>query len=196
MRHCRLKQHQRRRAQRRSRSASASSRQGQPLQPLFLQVCDDQRGNMRVFCFREIGQPLAFIFCARKERATRCNAICSSRCRSGSCDCIRSGSGRGEHALAAARVGCKNESSAAHTSRAQVLKLKSLLSRAEIEKRSLQQQLDLKVRAAAVDTRARRLSTRSLTHVRLLKTRTWPAFATSCCLGWKRAEAWQMRAGV
>ena len=119
---------------------------------------------MRVFCFREIGQPLVFILCARKERATRCNAICSSSRRSRSCDCIRSGSGRGEHALAAARVGCKNESSAAHTSRAQVLKLKSLLSRAEIEKRSLQQQLDLKVRAAAIDARAAAVN--ALTHAR------------------------------
>jgi hypothetical protein len=36
----------------------------------------------------------------------------------------------------------------------QVLKLKSLLSRAEIEKRSLQQQLDLKVRARAAGARA------------------------------------------
>jgi hypothetical protein len=35
----------------------------------------------------------------------------------------------------------------------QVLKLKSLLSRAEIEKRSLQQQLDLKVRTRAAGAR-------------------------------------------
>ncbi len=93
----------------------------------------------------------------------RRNAICSRRRGPGSCDCIRSGSGRGDHALAAARVGCKNESSAAHTSRAQVLKLKSLLSRAEIEKRSLQQQLDLKVRAAAIDAHA---ALNALTHAR------------------------------
>ena len=98
---------------------------------------------------------------AREERAAAHFQPC---CCGASCDCIRSGSGRGEHALAAARVGCKNESSAAHTSRAQVLKLKSLLSRAEIEKRSLQQQLDLKVRAAAVDTRAAAVN--ALTHAR------------------------------
>ena len=95
------------------------------------------------------------------EREERAPAHFQPCCCGASCDCIRSGSGRGDHALAAARVGCKNESSTAHTSRAQVLKLKSLLSRAEIEKRSLQQQLDLKVRAAAIDAHA---ALNALTH--------------------------------
>jgi hypothetical protein len=67
----------------------------------------------------------------------------------------------------------------------QVLKLKSLLSRAEIEKRSLQQQLDLKVRTGAADARAWALT---LSCFRLLKIRTWRAFATSCCQAWKKAD--------
>jgi hypothetical protein len=85
----------------------------------------------------------------------------------------------------------------------QVLKLKSLLSRAEIEKRSLQQQLDLKVHAGFTESRigskwlalviADANHRNSLVCNRLLKTRILPAFATNYCLEWKRANVLQVK---
>jgi hypothetical protein len=85
----------------------------------------------------------------------------------------------------------------------QVLKLKSLLSRAEIEKRSLQQQLDLKVCAGFNIARALALKTWVVTANideqlwsmcnRLLRTRTLLVFAMSCYREWKRADVQRMK---